>query len=135
MLSNTNTNLLNYLANELLPIFDSCGRYYFEISFDHGADQNSSTTLVTSLLQLSTVAHSSYVIFSLRPNRVAGKELPDEDLFRIVLPVDAISKWLHNNADKKMGKSRPNKNVLRIYNLRDGRIQNELELIDHLKQV
>ena len=90
--------VLEYLSNELLPTFDACRLYKFDIDFWKGANQrkDAAKQIIVSLLGLPAVERCSNVEFIF-------KFTEDE------LPAEAISHWLnfnHPNAGEGKGKER-----------------------------
>ena len=86
--------VLEYLANELLPTFDSCRRYKFDLLFRKDADH--AKEVIASLLGLPAVERCSNV-------EILFKFAEDE------LPAEAILHWLnfnHPNDGEGRGKER-----------------------------
>ena len=76
----THQKVLEYLSNELLPTFDSCRRYKFDLLFRKDADH--AKEVIASLLGLPAVERCSNV-------EILFKFAEDE------LPAEAISHWLN----------------------------------------
>ena len=79
------SSVITYLRDRLLPICDSSRRYKFSIAFV--SDKNSTTEVVSSILQISQVRRCSKVSIKLF-NNVPGR-----------LPVEDISNWLAPNTE------------------------------------
>ena len=108
--------LLGYLRNQLLPIFDKPRGLMFEISFESESDRTEGKSIISSLLQMPQI------------ERVLSVEIVFHDDERTDLPVDEISNWLHRNHGDQRERS-----LLISCNAR-GAGTNE-RLLSHLKEV
>lgn len=108
---------LNYLRDELLPIFKSSRRHKFIIGFN--SDENSAANLITSILELSQ--QCSHLTIGL------GLNQPTE------LPVVAISDWLAGKSDRsvEIGAQKPESKLLQIVSS----ISNAQEMWEHQLEV
>ena len=113
----THLQLLSHIQEELLPIFNSSLRFKFSIRFT--SNMNAGTNVISSILRMPPIQHSSNVEIGLY-----GSTQP------IQLPIETISSFLHQKCDKihKNSKSRD----LRIYL---PEIQNVRATCDHFKKV
>ena len=114
---NTHLQLLSHVQEEFLPIFNSSLGYRFTIYFS--SDRNSGTNVISSILQMPPIQHSSNVEIIL-----FGLAQP------IQLPVESISNFLHQKYDGIHENSKDR--YLRI-NLPE--IQNVHATCEHFKKV
>ena len=122
------SEFLDHIRGELLPICDSSRGYQFTVWLMDGwynreADQN----LIASILQAPQVKRSSNVKIFLFNS--ASPEWP----------IEAISNWLHQNYDSIRNLKGLKERFLRISTcnatLQDTELQDTQKLIDHLKKV
>ena len=119
------SELLDHIRGELLPICDSSRGYQFTVWFMDGwynreADQN----LIASILQAPQVKRSSNVEIYLFNS--ASPEWP----------IEAISNWLHQNHDAIRNLKGLKERFLRISTCNaTPELQDTQKLIDHLKKV
>ena len=105
-----------YIRDRLLPFCDSSRRYEFAIGFK--SDEDSTTALISSILQISQVQRCSNISISLLCNSLQ-------------LPVEDISNWLAPKTDYGVeiyGKKKENR-FLQIHS------NNTKEMWEHLKEV
>ena len=111
-------SLLNYLSERLLSFYNSSRRYEFEIGFR--SDKEGASNVLSSILQAPEISGCTDLCIRLYDLEKAKH-----------LPVQAISNWLNRKMSKGMVQA-PQEISLKIY-LR--KIQNALELCDHLENV
>ena len=120
----THQKLLEYLSNELLPTFDVCRRYEFNVSFRK--DANHAKQVIASLLALPAVERCSNVAMVFR---VAGNKLP----------LEAISHWLNfihpNDGDRKRKERFLSIQTVEPHKMISSIIPTFEEVVDHLKKV
>ena len=113
------SELLGYLRNQLLPIFDKPRGLMFEISFNSDSDRTVRTegkSIISSLLQMPQI------------ERVLSVGIVFYDDEQTDLPIDEISNWLHRNHGDQRERS-----LFISSNPRDAGT-NEM-LLNHLKEV
>ena len=122
--SNDQSKLLAYIRHQFLPIFDSSRCYNFIINF-HSAENNSTSSLIASILEMNEIKHCS--TFEI--------EIFNFELKR--LPVEEISNWLERSTDVMENTVQIRKERflnIRFYPL-NIRMQNGREMFEHLKAV
>ena len=113
------SSVIIYLRDILLPICNSDHRYVFEISFI--SDENSTTDVISSILQFPQVRSCSNVSFTFVCNSLQ-------------LPVEDISNWLAPKTGDGVeiyGKKQENRFPRLIY----AQFENFQEMWEHLKEV
>ena len=115
--------LLQYIHDRIIPICNSPRAYKFNIWFLLG--KHSAASELESLLQLTEIQRCSNVDISFET--FSG-------LVENELPVEAISNWLERFADG-MENIRDEKEKLLRIGFYGFRVQNALEMVDHLKTV
>ena len=117
----TQSSLLEYLSQKLLPIFNLSHRYEFDISFVCG--EGDATNVIDSILQMPQISRCSNLDIKLR-----YIQQPKQ------LPVETISNWLNRKMDvgtEIIGRT-PREIYLGIWL---DKIQNAMEMCDHLAEV
>ena len=96
------TQMLDYMANELLPIFESAQCCTVDTLFR--SDKYSAANFVALLLQLPAVARKSNILVELKVPLVSSEaeaaaalEHHHHLFLPLLMPVDSIAKWLHNS--------------------------------------
>ena len=106
--------LITHIENELLPVFEDCRIYTFNIGFL--SDEKAATNIVASILQFGQITRCSNIEFSFTDCQMD-------------LPVDAISNWLQNSNVHKRKDGRLLE--INIY----GKSKNVGAVMYHLKKV
>ena len=117
----TQSSLLEYLSQRLLPIFNSSHRYEFHILFYN--NDGDATNVIDSILQMPQIVRCSNLHIKLH-----CIQQPKQ------LPVETISNWLNRKMDvgtKAIGRT-PREIYLGIWL---DKIQNAMEMCDHLAEV
>ena len=139
--------MLDYMANELLPIFESAQCCTFDMIFR--SDKLSARNFVASLLQLPAVVRKSNILVELKVppfnseaeaaarlqarlfnnNHLGGHDDGHGQLYLpLSMPVDSIASWLHNSEGARRER------FLRLDKKFVG-IENPVEIARHLKEV
>ena len=125
------SQLLEHLRNQLLPIIGSRCRCEFFIRFkrDRGVTNvftGAATNLITSILQMKQIINCSNVAFDV----VIAAESEH-------LPVETISNWLHRNrnTDNGVNEFSNQSQQERKLEIKVAYISNVLEMLNHLKEV
>ena len=125
--------LFEYIRNQLLSIVGSSRGYKFDIGYC--SEYNSSTNVITSLLQMPEIERCSYIQILYH-----GNQQRDHNQ----LPIEVISNWLERPVDGKkyivqnkkkarfMEVSISDSSLLHFRNIE---IQNAQEIVNHLKTV
>ena len=117
----TQSSLLEYLGQRLLPIFNSSHCYEFDISFVCG--EGDATNVISSIIQMPQIGRCSNLHIELH-----YLQQPKQ------LPVEAISNWLNRKMDvgtEAIGRT-PREIYLGIWL---NKIQNAMEMCDQLAEV
>ena len=118
------TQLLDYFREQVLPICDSSPFYSFQIDFQ--SDNDGAGDFIAQILQMRPIARCGKVLF-----RYANETF-------IQLHVEVISNWLHRNSGDGIGctgTGQSNKELILAMNNNSIKIQNAVEICDHLKMV
>ena len=124
----SHTTMLDYLANELLPIFNSSRCCTFEVVFK--SNRHSDANFVSSLLKLPSVVRKSTILVELEIS-INQRFVPS--MSGLCLPADVISKWLNHSSPEGLGRNEQIR-FLRINKITSG-IGNVCVIFDHLKEV
>ena len=125
----SHTTMLDYLTNELLPIFNSSRSCTFEVVFRSNG-QSFDTNFVSLLLQLPSIVLKSTILVELEEASISHKFVPS--VSGLYLPANVISTWLHHSSAK--GSGNEHIRFLRINKITIG-IVNVCEISRHLKEV
>ena len=118
------SHLITHLREQVLPICDSSPFYSFQIDFQ--SDNDGAGDFIAQILQMRPIARCGKVLF-----RYANETF-------IQLPVKVISNWLHRNSGDGIGctgTGQSNKELILAMNNNSIKIQNAVEICDHLKMV
>lgn len=128
------SQLLDYLRDRLLPIFNRSRHYKFNIYFGQNASSTTTPDIIAHILQIPEINRSSRVTMKFSgtvQSTILWRSKP-------FLPIKAISDWLNwkPNASKVTGVGNGNrlKRILRISSTLE-EYQNVDELFAHLKTV
>ena len=111
------------LGGQVLPICHSSTAYHFIIDFQ--SDNDAGGNVIGQILQLPPINRCQKVYFH------------HENETFIQLPVEIISNWLNRNSDDGIGCTEPGQNKKDRFLYADNqiKIQNAVEICDHLKMV
>ena len=127
ILGTINEDNREFVKEELLPFFDCCKRYEFNIERKMTSPKDISD-FIASLLQLPLIESSVGIEFN-QFYMSFDRPKPGD---ATSLPIEAISNWLHKPAAVESNKAIGEKRSLRI-NLWN--IENMSEMVEHLKKV
>ena len=118
ILGTINEDNREFIKEKLLPFFDCCKRYKFDI----GCMLKDISAFIASLLQVPSIRSSVGIEF----NQNYWSQKPS------ALPIEAILNWLHKPAAVESNKAIGKKRSLRIHL---SKIENMSEMVEHLKKV